>query len=79
VELTDPRIIEALLAGLARDKQPKPAPKPQGVRRSSPVRCQCGQCPRCADNLKWEVIFNQKFADPDYYKTRPVRHCSALD
>jgi len=79
VELTDPQIIEALLAGLSREKEPKPEPKPQVVRRLNPVRCRCGVCPRCADDAKWETIFNQKFADPNYYKARPVRHCSALN
>lgn len=29
--------------------------------------CRCGRCARCADNARWERIFAEKFADPDYY------------
>jgi hypothetical protein len=30
-------------------------------------RCQCGQCRGCLDNARWERIYNEKFADPNYY------------
>jgi hypothetical protein len=81
VELTDNRIIEAFLAELSGSKRPKPpgAPLPEAVRGARPRPCQCGICPHCADNLKWETIFDQKFADHDYYKPRPVAHWSALN
>ena len=36
----------------------------------SKVRCQCGKCPRCLDNARWERIYQEKFADPDYYTPR---------
>jgi hypothetical protein len=42
-------------------------------------RCSSANCPQCLDNKRWELIFNAKFADPDYYKDRPVRHSSSLD
>ena len=42
-------------------------------------QCQCGSCGTCLDNARWEAIFNAKFADPDYYKARPVRGGSSLD
>ena len=28
----------------------------------------CGMCGWCADNARWERIFQTKFADPHYYK-----------
>jgi hypothetical protein len=40
--------------------------------------CRCGQCKRCMDNLRWDRIYNEKFADPAYYGGRLVRHNSAL-
>jgi hypothetical protein len=79
VELTDASILEALMAGFSRNEQPKPAPIRRAVARKSVARCQCGICSQCLDNLKWETIFDQKFADHDYYKPRPVSHCSALN
>jgi hypothetical protein len=42
-------------------------------------RCQCGGCTTCLDNARWEAIFNAKFADPNYYKSRPIRGGSSLD
>jgi hypothetical protein len=41
-------------------------------------RCQCGVCPACRDAAKWERIFQEKFADPDYYGVRQVRFGSSL-
>jgi hypothetical protein len=79
VELTDANIIEALIAGFPRNQQLKRAPIVQAVCRKRAGRCRCGRCPQCLDNLKWETIFDQKFADHDYYKPRPVSHCSALN
>jgi hypothetical protein len=32
----------------------------------------------CADNERWERIFKEKFADPDYYAPRPARFSSPL-
>lgn len=36
-----------------------------------PRRCRCGQCASCIDNARWERIFQEKFADPEYYN-RPL-------
>ena len=59
-------------------KPPKvmmPAPRrpeivpPQRVvktRRSSGL-CQCGECRTCQENARWERIFQEKFANSDYY------------
>jgi hypothetical protein len=40
--------------------------------------CECGHCPRCVDNARWNRIFSEKkFADPAYYSLK-VRHASSL-
>jgi hypothetical protein len=38
----------------------------------------CGRCWRCLDNARWERIFNEKFADPDYYTATATRNGSSL-
>lgn len=40
--------------------------------------CKCGACKWCLDNARWDRIFNEKFVDPTYYRTHPVRHSSSL-
>jgi hypothetical protein len=40
------------------------------------TRCGCGHCRQCLDNLRWERIFAEKFADPNYY-TRSVVHIAS--
>ena len=42
-------------------------------------RCHCGQCGQCLDNARWERIFAEKFADPEYYTRRRVRCSSPLE
>jgi hypothetical protein len=37
----------------------------QIARRQHP--CRCGSCTACVDNARWERVFNEKFADADYY------------
>jgi len=46
-------------------------------RRRTP--CRCGRCPQCLDDARWERIFAEKFADPDYYTPRPLRCSSPLE
>jgi hypothetical protein len=29
--------------------------------------CRCGSCRICLDNARWERVFNEKFADAEYY------------
>jgi hypothetical protein len=41
-------------------------------------RCRCGQCSSCVEAAKWERIFQEKFADPDYYQQRPTLLGSSL-
>ncbi|SPE30040.1 hypothetical protein SBA6_120003 [Candidatus Sulfopaludibacter sp. SbA6] len=52
--------------------------EPPTFRSVSRGRCRCGQCARSLDNERWERIFEQNFADPDYYEFRLVRHASPL-
>jgi hypothetical protein len=54
----------------------EPEDSPLGVRQRQ--HCRCGQCKWCLDNVRWERIFNEKFADPTYYGRLTVRHTSAL-
>lgn len=41
-------------------------------------RCHCGTCNLCLDNARWEKKFNDKFADPDYYKSNGLSPGSTL-
>jgi len=80
VELSDSNEIAALLAAQKKQAQrPPTTPRvrlaPRTVRRR---RCHCGSCYTCQENARWDKIFNEKFADPNYYKPQPVRHTSSL-
>lgn len=47
--------------------------------RRSSGRCQCGQCRNCQENARWERIFQEKFANSDYYHHDiRVRYASPL-
>ena len=87
MELADPRMIEELMAaqsrisGLrsARRRRPVLPEGAIGAARCPRVkRCRCGACPRCLEEARWERIFNERFADPDYYKSRPAHFGSSL-
>jgi hypothetical protein len=41
-------------------------------------RCACRRCKVCEDNARWERVFNDKFADPNYYSPRQVTQGSSL-
>jgi hypothetical protein len=41
-------------------------------------RCSCGSCSSCLDDARWERIFREKFADPEYYTRRAVSPGSSL-
>jgi hypothetical protein len=49
----------------------------KALRRGRP-ECRCGRCARCSDNARWERIFAEKFADPDYYTSLNTRCSSPL-
>jgi hypothetical protein len=85
MELSDPSVITALLDGLERrQRQPRarrgmPALDTSSrVKVSTPRRCKCGTCAFCLDNARWDRIFQEKFADPDYYSRPEVKFGSAL-
>jgi hypothetical protein len=42
------------------------------------VPCDCGKCKSCVENAQWDRIFNEKFADPNYYGARTISHGSSL-
>lgn len=48
------------------------------VKTSRPRRCNCGTCSFCIDNLRWDRIFDLKFADPTYYHHLLIRYSSSL-
>jgi len=55
------------------------------IRRSTPKagkvrmgRCKCGHCEGCIEEARWERIFNEKFASPDYYGPRIQANWSTL-
>jgi hypothetical protein len=81
VELTDPKVIDALKSAVERRRETRRSRqvKPAGPSVERRKRCECGGCTACLDNARWEAIFNAKFADPDYYKSRPIRGGSSLD
>jgi hypothetical protein len=83
MELANPETLEALLAIHGQHRSPPSRLRGQSLyrgytRTSAPRRCHCGTCFHCVENLRWEKIFNEKFADPSYYSEREIRHCSAL-
>ena len=88
MELADPRMIEELLATHARISSTRqarkkrcspPADADMAVSRCRKVkRCRCGACPRCREEARWDRIYNERFADPNYYKDRPTHFGSSL-
>jgi hypothetical protein len=82
VELSNSELIRSLMAGFnSVDRIPhrdniSTSPRPARVGRRQ--RCRCGQCRECVDNARWERIFAEKFADPNYYTRSVVRAESPL-
>src|SRR5262249_708953 len=68
MRLSDRQPMERSASGVTPAQNGK---RVEGRRRRAAQRCQCGQCPACEENARWERIFNEKFADPDYY-SRPA-------
>ena len=84
MQLSTPQTIEALLASIgepvrgARRRIPAVVDRTP-VRAHKPSRCPRGcACRMCADNARWERIFQEKFADPSYYSDPATRHGSSL-
>jgi hypothetical protein len=40
--------------------------------------CKCGQCSQCREYARWDRIFREKFADPNYYTQIRYRYSSPL-
>jgi hypothetical protein len=79
VELSDSEDIAALLAAQKQTQRPPATQRVRLVARSARRhRCHCGTCSTCLENARWDRIFNEKFADPNYYKAQPVKHTSSL-
>jgi len=72
--------LEPRKAALAAPSRVDPVPKahPPKSRRAS-GRCHCGQCRNCLENARWERIFQEKFANSDYYHHEiRIRYASPL-
>jgi hypothetical protein len=82
MELTNPEVIAQLLAEQQRTpRRARPTPQPSPMAESRPQirqRCQCGVCAGCRENARWDRIFKEKFADPDYYSGVAVKFSSSL-
>ena len=70
-------------AAIPASAQPSARRNPDGVedgryRIQRRQLCKCGECGWCLDNLRWDRIFNERFADPTYYGSLTIRHNSAL-
>lgn len=48
----------------ARAESPQPERRTAQHRR---LRCHCGKCRQCLEDARWDRIFNERFADPEYY------------
>ena len=52
-------------AGKMKQKRSGPRRIQSNVRHSWP--CHCGLCHTCIEYARWERVFNEKFADAQYY------------
>jgi len=84
MQLGTSQTIEALLASIGQPARGSRHRVPTTV-VSKPVRPhKVSGCPRgcacrtCADNARWERIFQEKFADPNYYSNPISRNGSSL-
>ncbi|HUA59596.1 MAG TPA: hypothetical protein VML19_12625 [Verrucomicrobiae bacterium] len=85
VELCDAASVAELLGSVARPKT-RLHVRLRGERLAGvrppvmrPRHCSCGACHSCAENQRWNRIFEEKFADPTYYSGPMIRHSSALN
>jgi len=82
MELSSPESIRAVMGAYAnptpvrRRRSAQHAVRPASKDRR--MRCKCGQCRQCLDNARWERIFAEKFADPNYYTRLVTRTASPL-
>lgn len=80
MKLSSPELVRSLIARSTAVNEERPR-RDHSAR--SPVlqrqrNCQCGHCRQCVENARWDRIFAEKFADPDYYAARLPRQGSSL-
>lgn len=64
----DPRPEPRKPAAIAPPRVDEPVPQAHAAKsRRAAGRCHCGQCRNCTENARWERIFQEKFANSDYY------------
>jgi hypothetical protein len=82
VELCDANSITRMLSPRNRVRPIRGLKGDRGVPRQALAprarRCACGTCKFCTENERWNRIFREKFADPNYYRGPIVRHSSSL-
>lgn len=85
MELTDARLVAELLELHQQVHRGRPSHRKQISSAKVSMapcpkvkRCHCGVCPRCREEARWNRIFDERFADPDYYKERPTPFGSSL-
>jgi hypothetical protein len=87
MEFADQRQLAPMLVASAARGRPRRTRKSAGgpaayeapARKQRVRRCKCGTCASCRENERWERIFQEKFADPDYYLRSPIRCDSPLN
>jgi hypothetical protein len=53
------------------------SPLPRAIRHRK-RNCRCGSCQKCLENARWERVFNEKFADLEYYTGLRISQRSPL-
>jgi hypothetical protein len=80
MELSSPESILALITAYGNptrlQRRHGPLEAARSASKAARLHCKCGHCRQCLDNARWERIFAEKFADPDYY-TRSVMHIAS--
>ena len=72
--------MRATPARMTRDARLESAqPERRPTQQRKRPRCHCGQCRQCQEDARWDRIFAEKFADPDYYTRRNLRYSSPLE
>jgi len=87
MELASRIVIDSYVSRLNNPRQRPAKPRlrggmPTGQWRRAPRKsnqCNCGVCAACVENARWDRIFNEKFADPEYYRARPTTLGSSLN
>lgn len=78
VQLGSQKTLAALMPGAP----PRPG-RPEGKVKRKPYqaqnrRCPCGHCSLCEENARWERIYQEKFADVEYYSQHHSRDRSPI-